>query len=74
MCGRASTTCSSCRNFRRSVARRVGYCGLDTRRAPLSGDEVRPCWEPIIRSTVVPFGDDEPFPDLPAVPGAPAPH
>jgi hypothetical protein len=23
----------------------VGYCGLDRRRAPLVGDEIRACWE-----------------------------
>jgi len=47
VCGRSSTTCSTCRNFRRSVALGIGYCGLDPRRAPLDGDEIRPCWEPI---------------------------
>jgi hypothetical protein len=24
----------------------VGYCGLDRRRQPLLGDEIRACWEP----------------------------
>jgi hypothetical protein len=38
-------TCRTCRFFRRSVARRVGYCGLDRTRAPLTGDETRPCWQ-----------------------------
>jgi hypothetical protein len=23
----------------------IGYCGLDARREPLTGDEIRPCWE-----------------------------
>jgi hypothetical protein len=23
----------------------MGYCGLDSRRQPLVGDEIRPCWE-----------------------------
>jgi hypothetical protein len=27
------------------VAARVGFCGLDRRRTPLQGDEVRACWE-----------------------------
>jgi hypothetical protein len=27
------------------VAARVGFCGLDRRRQPLHGDEVRACWE-----------------------------
>jgi hypothetical protein len=26
------------------VAARIGYCGLDRRREPLSGVEVRSCW------------------------------
>jgi hypothetical protein len=25
----------------------IGYCGLDRSRAPLHGDEIRPCWEPL---------------------------
>ena len=29
----------------RSVAAKVGFCGLDRRREPLRGDEVRACWE-----------------------------
>ena len=44
-CGRSSTTCSTCRHFRRSLAAKVGYCGLDRRRLPLNGDEHRGCWE-----------------------------
>lgn len=35
----------TCRHFRRSVAAQVGYCGLDRRRTPLVGDEIRACWE-----------------------------
>jgi hypothetical protein len=27
------------------VAAQLGYCGLDRRRQPLAGDEIRPCWE-----------------------------
>jgi hypothetical protein len=27
------------------VAARLGYCGLDRRRAALSGDELRGCWQ-----------------------------
>ena len=46
VCHRSSTTCSTCRNFRRSVAAQIGYCGLDARRLPLAGSELRGCWEP----------------------------
>jgi hypothetical protein len=27
------------------VAAKIGFCGLDPRRLPLDGDEIRPCWE-----------------------------
>ena len=46
VCRRSSTTCSTCRHFRRSVAAQLGYCGLDQRRLPLRGTELRGCWEP----------------------------
>src|SRR4051812_20967037 len=45
VCHRSSTSCGTCRHFRRSVAARVGYCAVDRRREPLQGDEVRACWE-----------------------------
>jgi len=45
VCRRSSTACGTCRNFRHSVAGSLGYCGLDPRRQPLVGDEIRPCWE-----------------------------
>jgi hypothetical protein len=45
VCHRSSTACGACRNFRRSVAGQLGYCGLDRQRQPLRGDEIRSCWE-----------------------------
>jgi len=45
VCRRSSTACGSCRHFRRSVAAQLGYCGLDRKRLPLVGDEIRACWE-----------------------------
>jgi hypothetical protein len=45
VCRRSSTTCSTCRHFRQSVAAQLGYCGVDRRRLPLSGLELRGCWE-----------------------------
>jgi hypothetical protein len=45
VCRRSSTSCGTCRNYRRSVAGGLGYCGLDRRRQPLTGDEIRGCWE-----------------------------
>jgi hypothetical protein len=59
VCGRSSTTCSTCRHFRRSVALGIGYCGLDANRAPLDGDEVRPCWQPIVLSSGPAIGEGE---------------
>jgi len=38
-------TCSTCRNFRRGVAARLGYCALDKERAVLTGEEIRACWQ-----------------------------
>jgi hypothetical protein len=47
VCHRSSTSCGTCRHFRASVAANVGYCGLDRRRLPLRGDEIKPCWEEV---------------------------
>ena len=59
VCKRSSTSCATCRNFRRSVAAQIGYCGLDRRRLPLRGDEMRACWEAAASSSVDP-GTDTP--------------
>jgi hypothetical protein len=32
------------------VAGQLGYCGLDRRRSPLTGDEIRGCWQAIRES------------------------
>ena len=45
VCHRSTTACATCRHFRRSVAAQLGYCGLDRKRRPLRGDEIRACWE-----------------------------
>jgi hypothetical protein len=54
VCHRSSTACATCRHFRRSVAAQLGYCGLDRQRRPLSGDEIRGCWEATIAQPEVP--------------------
>ena len=44
VCRRSSTTCSTCRHFRASLAADLGYCALDRQRRPLTGRELRGCW------------------------------
>jgi hypothetical protein len=44
VCRRSSTTCSTCRHFRGSLAADLGYCALDRKRLPLTGLELRGCW------------------------------
>jgi hypothetical protein len=44
VCHRSSTSCATCVNFRHAVFGGTGYCGLDRRRDPLAGDEIRACW------------------------------
>jgi hypothetical protein len=44
VCRKSSTTCSTCRHFRASLAPDLGYCALDRQRRPLTGLELRGCW------------------------------
>jgi hypothetical protein len=44
-CARSAVSCASCHRFRRSIASDLGYCADDAARSPLSGEEVRSCWE-----------------------------
>jgi len=55
VCKQSSTSCGTCRNFRSSVAAQIGYCGLDRRRLPLHGDEIRPCWEAALPAAIEPL-------------------
>src|ERR1044071_2254759 len=56
VCHRSSTTCSTCRHFRPSLAADVGYCGKDRWRTPLTGLELRACWEEGSRAASAPAG------------------
>lgn len=51
VCHRSTTSCATCRHFRRSVVLPglgyAGFCGLDRRHDPLRGDEQRACWETV---------------------------
>jgi hypothetical protein len=60
VCRRSSTSCATCRHFRSSVAAGTGFCGLDRRRKPLVGDEVRACWE----DAALPITPDPSIPGL----------
>ncbi len=44
VCHLSTTSCATCRHFRRGVANGLGLCGLNPRRAALRGDEIRDCW------------------------------
>lgn len=44
VCRRSTTSCGTCRHFRRGVAGGLGLCGLDPRRLALNGSEMRACW------------------------------
>jgi hypothetical protein len=44
LCNRSATSCGTCVNFRRSLVGGLGYCAVDARREPLTGEERRPCW------------------------------
>jgi hypothetical protein len=58
------------------VAGSLGYCGLDRRRQPLTGDEIRACWEalaggadaPLVTTAAIGTADDDP-----SAPGRAAP-
>ena len=69
VCRRSTASCASCRHFRRSVAGRLGYCALDTRRTPLTGEEERECWE---RAVAEVESERDDAPDETAVPAAAA--
>ncbi len=44
VCHRSTTSCATCRHFRRGVASGLGLCGLDPHRLALRGTEMRACW------------------------------
>lgn len=44
VCRRSTTSCGTCRHFRRGVAGGLGMCGLDPKHTALTGSEMRACW------------------------------
>jgi hypothetical protein len=63
VCRRSTTTCATCRHFRRGIASGLGLCGLDPRRAALDGTEIRSCW---VATDPRHAGSGEPIPLEPA--------
>ena len=61
VCRRSSTTCSTCRHFRASLATDLGYCGLDRQRRPLTGLELRACWTGRPAGAAVSAADADPM-------------
>jgi hypothetical protein len=47
VCRRSTTSCATCRHFRKGVAGGLGLCGLEPRHSALDGTEMRPCWSGI---------------------------
>jgi hypothetical protein len=44
VCRRSTTSCATCRHYRRGVAGGLGLCGRDRRHLALTGHEMRACW------------------------------
>jgi hypothetical protein len=44
VCRRSTTSCATCRHYRRGIAGGLGLCGLDPRHLTLTGHEMRACW------------------------------
>jgi hypothetical protein len=74
-------TCSTCLYYRRAIVSGMGFCGLDRSRSPLSGEEVRTCWQasdevaalvPDLAVRGVVPGDADERPPLPVAPAGPA--
>jgi hypothetical protein len=64
LCGRSSTSCGTCVNFRQSLIGGVGYCALDKKRAPLTGAEQRTCWTAEVAAAGVPLTTESPLAGL----------
>src|SRR3954453_18872508 len=44
VCRRSTTSCVTCRHYRRGISGGLGLCGLDPRRDPVADTDVRACW------------------------------
>ena len=44
VCRRSTTSCVTCRHYRRAITGGLGLCGLDPRHPAVADTEVRACW------------------------------
>jgi hypothetical protein len=44
VCRRSTTSCVTCRHYRRSITGGLGLCGLDPRHPAVAATDVQPCW------------------------------
>lgn len=44
VCRRSTTSCVTCRHYRRGISGGLGLCGLDPRHAAVADTDVRACW------------------------------
>jgi hypothetical protein len=68
VCHRSTTTCATCRHFRKAVTLKLGYCALDRLHSPLTGEEQRACWERPTAEAGSTGGDNSGAGGRPAVP------
>jgi hypothetical protein len=70
-CGRSAVSCRTCHLFSISVVGGLGFCASDAARAPLTGDEVRPCWvgHAQVRSPAGGLFAEQLLPPAPPAPG-----
>ena len=44
VCRRSTTSCVTCRHYRRGITGGLGLCGLDPKHGPVADTDVRACW------------------------------
>jgi hypothetical protein len=44
VCRRSTTSCVTCRHYRRGISGGLGLCGLDPKHGPVADTDVRACW------------------------------
>src|SRR4051812_7460635 len=54
VCRRSTTSCVTCRHYRRGIAVGLGVCGLDPAHPVAAATDVQPCWVGLPVSTMGP--------------------